>query len=270
MFLEEFKGFDYEAQDIEETTMLSDIPLALLTDSIKQQFDDPVTYGENDFVQTFETKYQLTKQEMDEENEEEITQLYIQFISFMQDILKEKLGIGMPYLDDMPEGEQLQLIHYIYRYFILNIKENFFNFILHYIKKNKKDIASDIEAKDNIVTRRLGSVVEDPDELKILTKLSHVIHDVMENADSVDEFLDLSNDDEGCLENEFINEKYDDFNITGNFMTFYPKMLPAEDLITIECEVRNAIISPYVEKKKDSFKKEIQSEEEAKQEETDE
>ena len=110
MNLDTYKGFDYDSVKADEEVMLSELPLSIIKDSIKEQFEDPAKYGINDFVQTFETRYVITKQNMDEENEEEIISLYEQFISFMRDIFKDKLSLGFPYLEDMSETEQIELI----------------------------------------------------------------------------------------------------------------------------------------------------------------
>ena len=93
MNLEGYKGYDYESQEDDGELILSELPLSMIKDSIREQFENPTEYGKNDFVQTFETRWVVTKNNMDEENEEEITELYDQFISFMRDIFKNKLSL---------------------------------------------------------------------------------------------------------------------------------------------------------------------------------
>ena len=71
MDLERFRGLEYEPQDAETEVLLSDLPLDIIIGSITTQFNDPMEYRKNDFVQSFITKYQLTKENVVEEEEEE-------------------------------------------------------------------------------------------------------------------------------------------------------------------------------------------------------
>lgn len=246
MNLDVFKGFDYQPQDSDEEVMLSELPLSIIKDSIKQQFDDPVTYGMNDFVQTFETRYIITKEDMDEENEEEIETLYNTFIVFMRDIFKERLSLGFPELDDMTEEEQLELIHYAYRFFILNIKKNYTMLVWSYIQEYKAEIAEILPKKKNVSTNALREVIEDPDDITIISDMGECINLIVDNPDlTVDDFMKLSRGAEPNLENDFINEKYDDFNINGNFIPQYSRMLDPTTRIEIECNIRNKILSKY-------------------------
>lgn len=247
MNLDVFKGFDYEPQDDDETIMLSELPLNLITDSIREQFNDPSNYAKNDFVQVFETRYNVTKEQMDEDNEDEINTLYIRFVSFMRDIFKEKLSIGLPSLEDMTEHDQLQLIHYVYRFFITNMKKNFVTYVCNYIEKYKTEIAENLPKKKDVTWKSLKDIVTDVDDLTILTSISAVLPRVLEDDSIlVDEFLELADDKkDGNLENEYIKDKYEDFNITGNFIPFYYKLLDPSTRIEIECKVRNCILSKY-------------------------
>jgi hypothetical protein len=250
MNLDQFKGFDYNSEEADEEIMLSELPLSMIKDSIRQQFSDPITYGKNDFVQTFETRYTITKENMDEENEEEITQLYDQFMSFMRDIFKEKLSIGFPYLEDMPEQEQLELIHYTYRFFVINLKQNYLTFAYNYILQHKKELAEMLPKKKDVTTNSLREVVDDEDDITIVAGITKCMEYILHNKDiSIDEFMELSRGDGPNLENDFINEKYDDFNINGNFILHYADMLDDITQVEIESQIRNKILSKYRKKK---------------------
>ena len=50
---------------------------------------------------------------------------------------------------------------------------------------------------------------------------------------------------ESNLEAEYIDEKYDSFDITGNFTEKYCGMVDNDFKVTIECKVRNKLISKY-------------------------
>jgi hypothetical protein len=73
---------------------------------------------------------------------------------------------------------------------------------------------------------------------------------ILHNKDiSIDEFMELSRGDGPNLENDFINEKYDDFNINGNFILHYADMLDDITQVEIESQIRNKILSKYRKKK---------------------
>ena len=247
MNLEMFKGLEYEPQDAESEILLSSLPLSIITGSISTQFKDPMEYRKNDFVQSFITKYQVTKENiLEEEEEEELQTLYDGFISFMENIFHEKLGIGLPELDDMSEDEQLELIHYVYRFFIINIKKNFTTFIFNYIEENKESLAENLPKRKDVTTASLKQVVTDSEDLAIITNIAEVIEIVLKDENiTVDSFLELSRGDDANLENDFVSEHYDDFTINGNFVRSYCKMLTDEFRIEVECKVRNKILKKY-------------------------
>lgn len=242
-----FKGLEYEPQDAESEILLSSLPLSIITGSISTQFKDPMEYRKNDFVQSFITKYQVTKENiLEEEEEEELQTLYDGFISFMENIFHEKLGIGLPELDDMSEDEQLELIHYVYRFFIINIKKNFTTFIFNYIEENKESLAENLPKRKDVTTASLKQVVTDSEDLAIITNIAEVIEIVLKDENTtVDSFLELSRGDDANLENDFVSEHYDDFTINGNFVRSYCKMLTDDFRIEVECKVRNKILKKY-------------------------
>ena len=127
--LQEFNEYGYEGNDIEDEIMLSDLPLSLLMETIRSQFDDPMEYRKKDYIQSFLNKYEYTKNNITEEESDDLEVLYDKFISFMKQIFKQYLGIGLPNIDDDSEEDQEELIHFIYRYFISDIRKNFVNFI---------------------------------------------------------------------------------------------------------------------------------------------
>ena len=164
----------------------------------------------------------------------------------MENIFHEKLGIGLPELDDMSEDEQLELIHYVYRFFIINIKKNFTTFIFNYIEENKESLAENLPKRKDVTTASLKQVVTDSEDLAIITNIAEVIEIVLKDENTtVESFLELSRGDDANLENDFVSEHYDDFTINGNFVRSYCKMLTDEFRIEVECKVRNKILKKY-------------------------
>ena len=91
MNLNTFKGFDYESVDADEEVMLSELPLSIITNSIKEQFREPIRFGKNDFVQTFETRYVVTKNNMDEENEDETSRAIDEILKYDFECIYKKV-----------------------------------------------------------------------------------------------------------------------------------------------------------------------------------
>ena len=250
MNLEMLRGLEYEPQDAESEVLLSDLPLDIITGSIETQFNDPMEYRKNDFVQSFITKYQVTKENIEDEDEaEELQEVYDKFISFMENIFHEKLGLGLPELDDMGEDDQLELIHYIYRFFIINIKKNFTIYILNYIEEHKEDLAASLPKKKDVSTSSLKQAVTDPDDLTIVVSIAEAIHMILSDEDvTVEKFLEGSRGEDANLENEYISEAYDEFKINGNFVMNYFKMATEDFRVEVECKVRNKILKKYRKK----------------------
>lgn len=251
MNLEMFRGFEYEPQDAENEVLLADLPLDIIIGSIQTQFNDPMEYRKNDFVQSFITRYLVSKENVeDEDDAKELEDCYDKFVSFMENIFHEKLGLGIPELDDMSEADQLELIHYIYRFFVINIKKNFSIYILNYIDEHKEELAEVLPKKKDVSTSSLKQAVTDPDELTIIVSIADAIDLILSDENvTVDKFLEGSRgDDDGNLENDYISEAYENFKINGNFVMNYFNMATDEFRIEVECKVRNKILRKYRKK----------------------
>ena len=125
---EDFNETDYEPTDFSDELFLSNAPINLIQKSIESQFQDPFEYRKRDYIQSFLIKYHFSKENLYEEELEEVEEIYDKFMEFMKDIFQSYLSIGFPELDDMGEDGEL-LILQTYRFFITNIKKNF---ILNY------------------------------------------------------------------------------------------------------------------------------------------
>ena len=119
-----FEGFDYEPNDIDDEIFLSEAPLSLMKENIRSQFENPGENHKNDFIQTFLNKYAYSKKIELEEESENLDDLHDEFISYMEDLFKEFLGIGLPDIEEKNDEIQEEIVHYLYRYFIINIKKN--------------------------------------------------------------------------------------------------------------------------------------------------
>ena len=247
--LNEFNSYGYVPNDVENEIFLSELPLDLFLETIRSQFEEPMEYRKIDYVQSFFNKFYFTKDEMTEDDEEEIEELYIKFISFMGSLFKEFLGIGLPTLDDEGEEEQKELIHYIYRYFIMNIRKNFVNLIYNYIEDRKDRFCDSLERKKDVTSLSLKKNVTDENDIVVLSNLSEIISDILDEEFAIDDFFKYSRTDSTELEIDFVSDKYDTCDITGNFVPYYTKMVDEDLKVEIECKVRNKILKKYKKQK---------------------
>ena len=231
MQLTNFEYSEYEPSEPAGTTLLTLDSLSLITESIRMQFEDPSSYGKIDAVEEFITQYNTTMQEIEEEYDEEelakVKEIHRRFISFMEKIFKDKLKIGIPEIDDMSMEDQETMVHYLYRFFIINIKQNILNYVKSYIKKNKKSLGEILPANNTVSSRRFSAIMDDEDMIRICANSDDVVKLALTDKDvTVTDFLEMCRAKEDDLEREFLNEQYDNSSVTGNFVNRYRKMLP--------------------------------------------
>ena len=240
----------YTPQDINSELLLSQIPVDILQENIQKQFDEQFVYRKVDYVSSFITQYNYSKEvvkEMDDEDEmDALNVARDQFITFLSKLMEEKLDLGFPYLNDMTEEDQDELLHFTYRFFIVNIKHNFENLIINYIEKNKKEICETIPKKKDISAMSYKKEIEDPDDIIILSNLNDVIDYVLTREFTVDDFLNFTERDEPELEKYLVEDYYDKNYLVGNFLDKYFRMITRSFKVELECSVRNIILRKYI------------------------
>lgn len=251
-----FSDYIYEPTDIDDEVFLSDIPLEIIKKSIETQFDDPLEYKKKDYVNSFITKYEFSRDNLNGDELESLDEIHDKFIGFMMNIFNSYLDIGFNDLDTMEEDEQHEVIHLTYRFFIKNIKKNFVTLITNYIEKNKEELCENAVHKKDVTTMTFKAEIDNEDDIIILSNLGNVISYILSIDFGVDEFLDLCINDSHCLETEFVKKKYDDFTIVGNFVEKYIKMVDSNFRIELESKVRNRILKKYPIRKKPVIKDE--------------
>lgn len=243
-----FTGFEYNPNDIDDEIFLSQAPLSLLEENIRSQFEEPEEDHKTDFVQSFLNKYIYTKQNDLEEEDDDIEGLHGEFIAFMESILREFLGIGLPNLDDEDNEYQEEIVHYLYRFFIINIKKNFIRFIIHYIEDNKSKICEHIESSSkNVSYKNYKQIIDDEEDLTIISSIYSVVSYVLRKAKklNIDDFFDYIRADATNLELDFVLDKYDNDEINGNFVEGYVDMLSPILTDSITCKVKNKLLKKY-------------------------
>lgn len=243
-----FEGFDYEPNDIDDEIFLSEAPLSLMKENIRSQFENPGENHKNDFIQTFLNKYAYSKKIELEEESENLEDLHDEFISYMEDLFKEFLGIGLPDIEEKNDEIQEEIVHYLYRYFIINIKKNFVRFCLNYIQTNKEELSTMIEPKKDIAYLSYKDYINDEFDLTIISNISAVIETIFSQDVDIFTFLEHTRSDGGSnLEIDFITHQYNKGTINGNFVEYYVEMLDNDLLVDIQCKVKNKLLKKYID-----------------------
>ena len=253
-----FSNYIYEPTDIEDEVFLSDIPLEIIKKSIETQFDDPLEYKKKDYVNSFITKYNYSKDNLEGDELESLDEVHDKFIMFMLKIFDSYLDVGINEIDTMDEDDQHELIHLTYRFFIKNIKKNFVTLITNYIEQNKEELCDNCVHKKDVTTMTFKAEIDNDEDITILSNLGSVINYILSIDFGVDEFLDLCIDDSHCLETEYVKKKYDEFILVGNFVEKYVKMVDSNFRIELESKVRNRILRKYPIRKKPVIKEETE------------
>lgn len=250
-----FSEYTYEPTDIEDEVFLSNVPLDLLENAIDTQFNDPLEYRKKDYIQSFITKYDFSKQNMTEDELIELDIIHNKFLSYIIKIFQSYLSIGFPEIENMDEDDSHELIHLTYRFFIKNIKKNFVTLIINYINKYKDELVNSVfvEKKKDVTTLNFKVEIENDDDVLILSNLSLIINYILAQDFTIDEFFELCTSDSNCLETEFVKDKFNNYEITGNFIPHYIDMIANNDfMIEIESKIRNKILKKYPKRKKET------------------
>ena len=129
------------------------------------------------------------------------------------------------------------------------MKKNFTCYILNYIDEHRGEFCVDDEDKrKDVTTLSLKKDVTDPEDIYILANLNEVIDSILREDITVDDFLENCDKDESCLETRFIVDKYDKYQITGNFVEKYVDMLDDDFKLELEIKIRNKILKKHKKK----------------------
>lgn len=245
-----FSEYDYSPNDIDSDRFLSDIPVSLMKENIKAQFKDPLENRKKDHISTFISMFNYSKDNYDVYEDEDLDntiELKDEFYAYIIELFRIYLGIGFNDFEDLSDDEQNELIHYTYRFFIINIKKNFVCLILNYIEKHRDEYFDDDKKRD-VTTLTFKREVTDPADVYILSNLATIINEILAEDIDVDDFFDNCDDNDYCLETRFVSKQFDEFRLTGNFVKKYIEMLDKDFISSIESKVRNRILKKYKKK----------------------
>lgn len=245
---------DYD-ETANDEIMLSEIPLNLIEESIKSQFDNPEVYRKNDYVQKFLKKYQYSLDNLRDDEEEDIYELHDRFLLFIKDIFYDRLNIGFPEIEDYEEDDQHELIHLTYKFFINNIKKNFVNFIYTIIDTDRDLVLQVCEKKKDVISLNFKNEIDDDYDVLVLSNLSKIIDFILSQSYTVDDFFKNCEPDSLSVEYDFVKENFENFTLTGNFVSNYIAMLDESFKIEIEGKIRSKILKKYPKRKRPELKK---------------
>ena len=238
----------YQPSNLDDELFLCDTPLDVLESSIKYQFQYPLEYRKKDYIQSFITKYDFSVESMDEDDMFSLEMYHDEFMGFMLKIFDEFLNIGFVDFDNKSEEDQHDLIHLTYRFFIKNIKKNFVNIITNYINENKDELNGSLERKKDVTSLNFKTEIEDEYDILVLSNLADIIDQALDDIRSaydVDQFFKMCATDEPILELDFVSSRYENMELTGNFLEKYVDMIDSDFRFEIQSKIRNRILKKY-------------------------
>lgn len=247
----------YTPSDLDDEMFISEVPIKLLEELIRSQFNDPLEDCKHDYMQSFITKYNFSKENMIDDDFYLLDNLRDGFIAFLEKIFENKLSVGFDTLDQISEEDQHEILHLTYRFFIKNIKKNFTNLILNFLDSNKDDILSKYKINKDITSLTFKEEeITDEYDLTVLSNLTSIIEYILSEVkeyNDIDKFFDLIRGDEIITEVEYVDSKFDSFDLTGNFIPSYIDMVDGYFVSELYSRVRNKILKKYPYRKNKSF-----------------
>lgn len=217
------------SNDLEIDTLLAELPIELLKESIKEQVDDPLQTNV-DFINVVIEKSNLLKEEFenDPDNILLINRRLEPFFEFVIHQINDKFDIGLD-MDSINSGEFIELAEILYNFFILRYKKNISKFIYKYILKNKKFLSENfekIDKKKDVSLITLKKTIKNKDEIVILSNLPQIINYILSLEFDPQDFLKYC-----CREELYeaikIKSLILDGKMLGNFVK--PYLIPIRD-----------------------------------------
>ena len=239
----------------DDEDFLSSVPLEVLLQSIDKQFEDPEEYINNDFVQAFVDNIEFIRVHPDDEvmDETDVVERRELFILHMVKSFEKWLGLGVNEIEGKPDAEQDDIIQYVYRFFLLDIKKNFTNLVLNYIDDHRDEIYELFKDASSASKLVFKNEINDEFDITVLSNLgpvvNHILNDVRNNLDDCTEFFRLCEGNSASENLESTRNYFNDFIICGNFIDSYIGLLNDDLLDTIKSKVRNKILKKYPKRK---------------------
>jgi len=244
----------YQPTDLEDELFITEVPVNILIGSIESQFQEPLEYKKRDYVQAFIDKYNFSKQNMLEDDQNDVELYRDQFVAFLKEKFDEYLSIGFPDFDDKEQEESHEILHLVYRFFLKNIKKNFVHIIMNYLDEHKSELLSSYDLKKrDVTTLNFKAELNDDEDVLILANLRDLIDhilDIVSNIDDIFEFFRLCEGDEADLELIYVKKLFEDMEVTGNFIPSYCAMIDDNFRIELQSKIRSKILKKYPKRTK--------------------
>ena len=242
----------YHPTDIDDEMFLSEVPIDLMIKSIKAQFNEPLEYRKNDYIQSFITKYEYSlEQAIDEEDRAMVEEYHDQFIGFMMNIFDEYLDISFVDMTTVGAEDQNDLIHFTYRYFIKDIKKNFVNLVYNYINDYKEDIEKNVEQRKDVTSLQFREEIDDEYVILVISNLSTIIDQALDFVKynvTPETFFDMTEGEHYEVDLGFVKKEYDKCQIVGNFIEKYIDFIDDDFKIEIQSQLRNKLLKKYTDR----------------------
>jgi len=243
--------------DDTDEDFMSEVPLSILENSIENQLDDPLEYRKKDYINDFIVKYNYMKNNELDIEEGNIDNFHDEFMRFITHIYDEKLDLGFPNIEDKSEDDQHELIHLVYEFFIKKIKKNFVTIICKELDDNKSEIAEGLDRRKDITYNTFKEEIGDDEYASIISNLDLVIRNILfkiRKDYDVDKFFEMCDYGEVSVIKEAIEEAFDNYDITGNFISKYVDYAIANEffIIDIETKIRSHILKNFPMRKIDN------------------
>lgn len=242
---------NYSPADIDDELFLSSVPMEILMNSLDSQFESPLELKKKDYIQSFITKYKFSKDNMIEDDQDMLGVLYDQFMGHVMQLFEDYLDVSFVEPENEEDDEMLDTVHMVYRFFIRNIKRNFVTIIKNMID-NKSIVESRYPMSTNVTAVALSKEIDNEYDIMVLSNLRAIIDDILldiSTYDTVEPFFELCQGDEVLLELNFVEDLYDKYQITGNFIEKYIDMIDEDFKSDIQSKVRNLILKKYSKRK---------------------
>lgn len=232
----------------ESESFLSEVPVNLLKENLITQFNYPARDNTVDVVRGFIKGYKYSLEEIEIEDDEiSLQSIRDEFMGFMMMLFKERFNVGMPDFEDTNEQDQDELMHFTYRFFIINMKKNFINVITNYVGLHASELADIGNRKKDISSIAFRREIDEP-YIQIIANLKDVIDHILEKIKAeftVDMFINMTDGTIPSLETLLVSSAYDNNKLTGNFVEKYVDTVTDSLKFDIEVKVRNVLFNKY-------------------------
>jgi hypothetical protein len=214
---------EYELSSNTEIDMLlSDLPLELIKENLRQQITDPLSTNVN-YVEIIEDKLREMRN-MYGENDDAVTNinsLALDFFSFIINEIDTRFGIGID-IDFSDADQAAEIGTALYSFLILRYKKNVTKFLFRYIMKNKKRIVEDFGAskRKDVTTNSLKKKIKNKDDVLIISNLPDITSFIMNMEIDTSDFIKYSCG-EGYYEGMVLRNLIDSGQLVGEFVEEY-------------------------------------------------